>query len=442
MKGAQRSTRPSVRWAFGPLLGLIAAGAVGAVSASGCGENWEVFSACPTDGKGNLTVPDECCPCATPEECNIIYYSKGLTPPPVPQSCCDKGYDVPACWDAGPAAMQMCPGPCVPPAPEGWTGPELVYSGPGLVPPSCPTDAPAIVFEGAAEPVVEPHECPACACDTPVGTCKLPETWTVSSAACAAPGSGIETPFDPPAGWDGICSADDVIPDGKLCSGKPCVQSLTVSAPVIEEQPCEVVTKCPNGPEQEPPKAGDEPATSFKPEAGLPTPPAPPACTPPAASAPWSNALALACAADGPWPVCEKDASQVCLPAAGDFAACVRKTGDEACPEGWPVRQLVYDDVAVERSCSPCACDVPAGGECIVEAAVTSGNACDGMTWQLNVSSAEPPKCVDLMSGTALASKQAALWSYQPGSCEPSGGAPLVTVKLGVPTTICCQAGP
>jgi hypothetical protein len=296
MKGAQRSTRPSARWALGPLLGLFVAAAVGAVSASGCGENREVFSACPTDGKGNLTVPDECCPCATPEGCQRDYYSKGLTPPPVPEWCCQKGYDVPACWDAGPAAMQVCPGPCVPPAPEGWTGPELVYSGPGFFPPSCPSDAPAIVFEGAAEPVVEPHECPACACDTPVGTCKLPETWTVSSAACAAPGSGIETPFDPPAGWDGICS--------------------------------------------------------------------------------------------------------------------------------------------------PCACGVPAGGECIVEAAVTSGNACGGMTWQLNVSSAEPPKCVDLMSGTALTSKQAALWSYQPGACEPSGGAPLVTVKLGVPTTICCQAGP
>jgi hypothetical protein len=79
----------------------------------------------PTDGKGNLTVPVECCPCPTPDECNILYYSKGLTPPPVPEWCCQKGYDVPACWDAGPAAMQVCPGPCVPPAPDGWMGPEL-----------------------------------------------------------------------------------------------------------------------------------------------------------------------------------------------------------------------------------------------------------------------------------------------------------------------------
>jgi hypothetical protein len=152
--------------------------------------------------------------------------------------------------------------------------------------------------------------------------------------------------------------------------------------------------------------------------------------------------LALACATDGAWPACVQDSSKLCVPTAGDFDACVRKVGDEECPEGWPVRHLVYDNVEVERSCSPCSCGAPAGGECIVEAAVTSGNACGGLEWQLNVSSAELSKCVDLMSGVALASKQAALLSYQPSTCEPSGGAPLVTVTLGVPMTLCCRAQP
>ncbi|UQA57059.1 hypothetical protein [Polyangium aurulentum] len=212
---------------------------------------------------------------------------------------------------------------------------------------------------------------------------------------------------------------------------------------MIEESPCEVVTTCENAPEQDPPKAGQEPPASMKPDGPPPAPPAPPSCAPPASSEPWNETLAFACAPDDAWPACPKDGSQVCLPAAANFAACVRKAGDEACPDGWPMRHVVYDNVEVERSCSPCSCGAPAGGNCIVEAAVTSGNACSGMYWNLNVTSAEPPGCVDLLpSGSSLGGKTAAVLVYEPGMCEPSGGEPFVTITRDAPTTFCCRSAP
>lgn len=39
-------------------------------------------------------------------------------------------------------------------------------------------------------------------------------------------------------GWDGSCSSDNAIAAGKLCGGVPCVRSITISPPVIEENPC------------------------------------------------------------------------------------------------------------------------------------------------------------------------------------------------------------
>jgi hypothetical protein len=295
--------------------------------------------------------------------------------------------------------MQACPNPCVPSAPEGWSGPEFVYvgsglgSGPDLTAPVCPTAAPNTTFEGWSAPIVEPPTCPACACAEPLGTCKLPETWTVRSEPCLG-GGGIETPFDPPSGWDGACSADDIIPAGQLCGGKPCVRSLTVSAPVIEEQPCDVLTGQ-AGP-GEPPKI-----------ASIAPPP--------------SSTMARGCAPSEPWSTCQEEPDKLCMPKVGsDFVACVRKAGDEACPEGWPVRHVVYNDVDVESSCSPCECSAPTGGSCVVSFAAYETATCNGLSAETAISAGDMPQC----------------------ACTPSGGEPAVDVKLDGATTLCCLAEP
>jgi hypothetical protein len=425
MKGARMPGREknglALRRPLGPLLGLLAVAAVGAMSAQGCTTGPIVYSDCPIDDDGKLTVPLECCPCPTPEGCEILYYSKGKTPPPVPDWCCEKGYDVPACWDEGASAMPRCPGECVPQAPEGWDGPEFVYigsgfgSGPDLSTPDCPIEAPNRTFEGWPEPVIEPPTCPTCACDEPLGTCKLPETWTVRSEPCLG-GGGVETPFDPPAGWDGACSANDAIPAGQLCGGKPCVRSLTVSAPVIEEQPCKVLTK-EEGDSREPPKL-----VPFAP--------------------PPTSTMARACASLNPWAACHEEPGKLCPPTSGpEFSTCVRKTGDEACPEGWPERHLVYNDVDVDSSCSPCECSAPTGGSCVVTFNAYATATCDGLSAGTAISAADMPQCVDVTSGLGLGSKAAEVFAYEKGTCMPSGGQPIIDVKLDGGMTICCLPG-
>jgi hypothetical protein len=271
-----------------------------------------------------------------------------------------------------------------------------------------------MTFEGWLEPVIEPPTCPACACAEPLGTCKLPETWTVSSEKCYS--GGIETPFDPPAGWDGACSADDTIPAGQLCNGKPCVRSLTVSAPVIEEQPCAVLTGH-AGP-GEPPKI-----------ASIAPPP--------------TSTTARACAPSEPWSICQEEPDKLCMPKVGsEFSTCVRKAGDAACPEGWPVRHVVYNDVDVDTSCSPCECSAPTGGSCVVSFDAHTTTTCEGMSAGTFASSNDPPQCVDIMPGVELSGKTAEVFSYEKGACTPSGGDPVVDVKLDGPTTLCCLAEP
>jgi hypothetical protein len=409
--------RFALRFALGPLFGLFAAGALGGAFAPGCTYTI-VESRCPIDREGKLTVPLECCPCPTPESCEFFYYSKGLTPPPVPASCCEKYADLPdplpGCADGGVQGLVACTDPCVPAAPEGWTGPELVSVGSRLFAEECPANAPNTVFEGWFEPVIEPPTCPSCACDEPLGTCKLPETWTVRSEPCG--GDGIETPFDPPPGWDGMCSAADTIPAGQLCDGKPCVRSLWVSAPPIEEQPCEVVT-------------------------GQVDPGGPPKLVP--FAPPPTSTTARACAPSAPWSTCQEEPDKLCLPKAGsEFSTCMRKPGDEACPEGWPVRHVVYEDVDVDTSCSPCSCSPPSGGTCSAAFSAHSDSMCGGPPNAGVVGTGLPGQCVDLLPGVALASKQAALLSYEPGKCEPSGGEPVLSVELDGATTICCLLGP
>ncbi|UQA62797.1 hypothetical protein [Polyangium aurulentum] len=336
---------------------------------------------------------DECCPCPIPEAC-----PDGS--PPIPPHCTDGG------TDGGTDGEQsaLCPsGACVPSNPEGWEGPVDLWSGIAFEVPPCPDGASTIVFEGQPEP--EPPPCASCFCDPPLGSCKLPETWTVSAASCL--GGGVKTNFDPPPGWDGSCTANTSIQSGKLCGGVPCVQSISVSPPILEEQPCQ-----PHGSEPPP-----EPAKLL-------------------ASGPFAP-FARACSSAEPLPACAEGES-VCLASSPGFAACVHHAGDEQCPEGWPVKHLLYGHVDDQRTCSECACEAPTGGKCTAKGHVYGDTTCAAEWASLSVSSDDPSKCIDLISGVALAGKTAELLAHQPGTCAPSGGEPIGALLLADAKTFCC----
>jgi hypothetical protein len=417
----------ALRFLWGPVLGLLAACALVTVAAQGCGLNEAVIGICPDDGHGHSAVPRACCPCSAHADCPD-------GEPPIPAWCCQDGrkpyslYGSTCVADDGGAdgsldasadgAMSAiaCPSPdrCLPPAP-GFLGPEFVYKGAALGALECPVEAPTQSFYGVADPSLVPPpplSCPACACDAPEGACTLPATWTVSSAACADPAGGIKTPFDPPAGWDGACLADKAIPAGAMCSGKPCVRSVTVSAPVLEETPCT------------PRKLESEPKpTGFK------------------AELPLDWRVAQACGPASPWLACKGEEDKLCVPKPSEaFATCVRAPGDVACPAGWPVRALYFADWQDARACSDCACSAPMGGSCLVRATVASDATCSAQPQPLFVSSMDPGGCVDVPSGVALGSKEAALLAYEPGTCTPLESVTEGKVDVSGPVTLCCLA--
>jgi hypothetical protein len=226
-------------------------------------------------------------------------------------------------------------------------------------------------------------------------------------------------------GWDGACVADKTIPAGAMCNGKPCVQSITVSAPVVNEQGCQAH---PHAPAQPPPGAKPQSEHAEKP-GKLPDPP--PEAT-----------VASACAPPSPWPVCKGDEPKACVPKPGpEFATCVRQAGDVACPEGWPVRRLFFDEMADGRTCSDCACSAPTASVCRVRISVASDATCSGDPVQgVMVTSAKPKSCLDLPPGVALESKAAAFIAYEPGACAPIGGEMVGDVLPSGPMTFCCLA--
>jgi len=368
-----------------------------AIAWSGCGwGDGAIIGRCPEG------ATRECCPCSIDEDC-----PDGA--PPIPEYC-DGGLDTRL--DGG--TSLLCPGACVPRAPETWTGPDFFYEGPRVFEPECPEPAPLTTFEGVTGPEALPLTCGACACDPPEGTCSVPAVWTLGSGPCSELGGLVKTNFDPPTNWDGTCSADDAIPAGKMCSGQPCVQSITVSEPVIEEKcTSRTLDPWPDIPKfYEDSPMSDE--TTGK-SCGLPT--------------------------DTVWPACAENPIKACLPNPGpDFSICIHKEGDEACPDSWPVRILYYDEVDDQRTCAPCGCDKPTDAMCSYRLTLGSDSACSVVTFENVIGTGMPNGvgCADLGIGIALGSKAAEIVEFSKGSCTPTGGVPIGDLILDKPTTFCC----
>lgn len=312
------------------ILGSIVVGSLFAVvfAMHGCGLNVANLG-----GNCEPTVPIECCQCVWPEDCPP--YNEHV--PEVPDWCCpyllDAGCPKPSTYDAcdkcqfdggtdsGDGASSACSDGTCAVLPDGWE-PVVLASGAMVVLPECPASAPNQLFQGSSVPGPDPS-CPTCSCDPPVGACKPPTKWTVGSSACV--GNDVWTNFNPPVAWDGSCASNTAIAEGSLCGGKPCVASITISAPVIEEEPCVAHA---NVPSLDIPKAkADQPYITD----------------------------GRACSG-AKWPSCAA-AGEVCVPPMpAPFAACLMHEGDVLCPNGWNSKQVLYGAMDDQRFCSECSC--------------------------------------------------------------------------------------
>ncbi len=336
--------------------------------------------------------------------------------------CDDWGADIYTC--AEPQKGRVDPKTGKPdPCPEGCTGqcvqlgaspwsrfPSLLWIGKGD-PPACPARAPTLGFQGFADPVGT-LACDACACERPTGTCSFPTTLTANSEACPADGPGVtHTSFDAPTSWAGGCTSSNPIPMGKQCGSGPCVKSITIDPPAIQETGCAVAV-------QPVPKLNPGGVT-FK-------------------------THARECLGN---PLPEEGCGQgeACMPTAEPpppgFHQCIAREGDEAdCPGSYPERFVFYEKYEDQRGCTPCSCGAATGSICETRIALYNATDCGAPPVVLAQSSiASGPLCADLPPGMGLLSKAGLSREYIPGTCEPLGGEPMGEVVMRVATTFRCQ---
>lgn len=298
-----------------------------------------------------------------------------------------------------------CPGQCLMWPPVGWGLPLMVWIGPEAAAPPCPDTALSEVFHGRIDLDAGDLPCGKCACDAPDGGCILPATLTANAAPCAkiTPTTPM-TPFDPPAGWDGGCTAHDAIDAGGACGAGTCVQSLTIAPPTVNDTGCAPI---------QPPLPNDPPAWSFA-----------RAC------------MGQAGGACGGGFFCAP-------PPAPGFHACVPQQGDNDCTgPTYTEKHVAFAGVEDTRSCSPCTCGTPTGSKCTVTITIYPEAACaTASTYQATVDSGGPA-CTDVTKGAALGSKSASAPAYSAGTCEPGGGAPTGAANPTGPTTFCCIPQP
>lgn len=142
-----------------------------------------------------------------------------------------------------------------------------------------------------------------------------------------------------------------------------------------------------------------------------------------------NNALVCSAPAGGG---CSLDA--VCSPPtpAGFTGACVYASGDVPCPAGYGAREVVFDGVGDDRSCSDCGC-APATCPGIIQ--LFSGNACNANNAVGQIPVPYSGACDEIASTKprarfvpdAAAPKCDVIESTPIGAASPTG-----------PTTVCC----
>jgi hypothetical protein len=113
-------------------------------------------------------------------------------------------------------------------------------------------------------------------------------------------------------------------------------------------------------------------------------------------------------------------------PAPFGTAVCIHKAGDQACPDGFPARTLVYTDFSDTRGCADCGCGAPAGVECPIS--TWANDTCNGTGITLD----------EGVCDTSNYYSSAKLGSAVGGSCPASGGEPSGGLDPISPVTVCC----
>lgn len=297
-----------------------------------------------------------------------------------------------------------CPDTCAPQPPD-WNGPTLLWSGPlwgGTDVPSCPADAPNIIYEGYAD-LIATTKCEACKCEPSTGACSLLSTITLYMSEIACTPSPIVYPFDPPPNWDGSCTAGDAIAPHTY-------NTITFGPHHLTNESCAPVTPIPE----------------IK---GYP---------------PHWDTYALACGISAQ---CIDD--KTCIKSdrtSDEFLTCVFREGIATCPEDYPVQHVFHNGFDDQRGCSACECGPPVGSNCSGMVKLYEDSECKDSFLELTIGAkhsqtacASGPDPYPMAWPFPVGSKSADPVTYKPGTCAASGGDLMGEAVPTGPTTFCCR---
>ena len=273
-------------------------------------------------------------------------------------------------------------GACVPMAPEGWDQASVVFAKDVESLVSCA--APWIDARDASSGLIAPAaSCADCSCGSPSASCSTPTLTSYTNPNCPA-GSEEEVTML----VDGMCAT--IFPGD--------FDAFVVTPP----QPS---GSCPS--------AGGQatlPPVSWQEQARV--------CT--------GGSLGAGCSGD-----------DVCAPATSDMPACIAREGDEACPEGFPDKTLLYDGFTDERECSDCTC--APNVQCMGSVQVHIGGlSCFGPP---DITEPANGMCQSVGRGDTEVSIEYTE-QMMAGPCAIGGGEPTGEATPTEPTTVCCVAPP
>lgn len=275
----------------------------------------------------------------------------------------------------------------MPAAPNGWSGPILLYQGAFVRRPECTGEVGDLLFDGGTAPLQEKLQCYACGCgELSGGSCSLAYTTYLDAACNNQNSNGVLTT---------TCSA-------------------VVQAPYFKFGSLDVTGGC------EP--SGGTVVSRTEPQ--------------------WEE-IARGCGLSNPESAGCEDGS-VCMPepySPFEDAICLYRAGDQTCPSDYPTKRSYTTRLVDERECKTCAC-VPSGG-CGATVTVYEHEACtvdEPDYTSENIVPASGGAC--RMLDTSLSVLALRLTSaFAPGNCDPvqvADSAPGMIRAEGA-VTVCCR---
>lgn len=255
---------------------------------------------------------------------------------------------------------------------------EWLWVGPQGEAPACPGDR-QVDWEGWAHETAT-GDCGACECGP--AACVPPSSVTAYASTCRIDDEGVRVTFDAGEGSDGSCVA-----------AVPPVSSNTFASVIFE-------------------------------------PPTLAPCTPsqPLEPPPISMKFARAC-----------PSSLDEVPPSG-FSLCTDPELDGSCRPGFSDRRELTERFVDNRTCAPCACGEPTGGDCRVDVGLYGDASCVDYIVVMNWMGLGFSPCSDTPANLPLSTVRVVLRQQEPGACTPTPSISEVvgTVEQGEKRVFCC----